>query len=159
MLPKPSRPPPCKASVLPVRIARVKAAMRHPPTISFKTLKKEAGSVDEDAAPTDYRRPASRGECMPLERPCPFVACRHHLFLEVKPCGSISFPFGKDLSALETMPQTCALDAAEQGAWPIDDVAEALRLSRNGVRQLLDKGMANVGVSEKVRTMASELDH
>ena len=39
----------------------------------------------------DVARPASRAECSEDVRPCPWVSCKHHLYLEVsEDTGSIT---------------------------------------------------------------------
>lgn len=54
----------------------------------------EAGCalVKADAFP--IYRPRRRAECEPggwnAQRPCPFVGCKHHLFLEVKATGNLN---------------------------------------------------------------------
>jgi hypothetical protein len=35
--------------------------------------------------PEDVDRPKSRADCQQMERPCPFVSCEHHLYLDVNP--------------------------------------------------------------------------
>ena len=40
--------------------------------------------------PADVERPKTRGECENGQRPCPFVSCKWHLYLNVDPLrGSI----------------------------------------------------------------------
>jgi hypothetical protein len=42
----------------------------------------------------EWTRPRTRGECRDAERPCPFVACKHHLYLDVNPeTGSLKLNF------------------------------------------------------------------
>ena len=62
----------------------------------------------------DVDRPRTRAECADAPRPCPWVACKHHLYLDINPrTGSIKINF-PDLEPWE-LPHTCALDVAEQG--------------------------------------------
>ena len=57
----------------------------------------------------DYRRPQARSECREGVRPCPYVSCRHHLYLDVNPVtGSIKINF-PELEVWE-MTESCALD-------------------------------------------------
>ncbi len=60
----------------------------------------------------DYDRPANRSECRGGARPCPFVSCMHHLYLDVSPTnGAIQFNFpGLDVDDLA---ETCAIDIDE----------------------------------------------
>lgn len=63
--------------------------------------------------PKYIRRPKTRGDCLKMPRPCPFVTCRHHLLLDVNPeSGAIwmNHP-GVELEELE---DTCSLDVADR---------------------------------------------
>jgi hypothetical protein len=89
--------------------------------------------------PREVTRPSTRADCLAggsnAERPCPFVSCRHHLALEVRKTGSIIFTFAEDTD-LEQLPQTCALDVADQGAHTLEEVGALLNVSRERIRQL-----------------------
>jgi hypothetical protein len=80
-------------------------------------------------------RPRVREQC-PKTRPCPFVSCRHHLYLEIKDTGNIKFVFGE--TPLESLEQTCSLDVADQYAdgLKLDDVGQYVNLTRERVRQI-----------------------
>src|SRR6185312_8298743 len=44
--------------------------------------------------PADVERPRTRGDCADMPRPCPFVSCSHHLYLEVNPeSGALKLNF------------------------------------------------------------------
>lgn len=90
-----------------------------------------------------YERPVTRGDCLTEERPCPFVSCRHHLYLDVTAAGTLKENF-PDLEVWE-IPDTCSLDVAEKGSPPgsgigdgskLEDVAQTLNLTRERVRQI-----------------------
>src|SRR5690606_21580464 len=78
-------------------------------TIAMKRLTREElrlGAILNP--PVDVPRPVTRGECMSEARPCPWVACKYHLYLDVNPeTGSIKINF-PDLEPWE-MKDTCAL--------------------------------------------------
>lgn len=84
----------------------------------------------------------TRAECLEEERPCPYVSCRWHLFLDVSPrTGAIklNFPDLVDPDGtpnLELMKDTCVLDVADREGITLDSVAEILNLTRERVRQL-----------------------
>lgn len=82
----------------------------------------------------DNPRPASRADCRRGPRPCPFVGCRHHLYLEVKPSGAITVAW-PHLAPWE-IPETCALDVAEGGEHTLDEIGELLNLSCERVRKI-----------------------
>ena len=55
---------------------------------------------------------ATRAECAEGPRPCPYVSCKHHLYLDVNPeTGSIKLNF-PDLE-VDEMAETCSLDVAD----------------------------------------------
>lgn len=91
-----------------------------------------------------YRRPQTREDCGQFERPCPFVACRHHLFLDVTAQGHILFPYGPDVAAIETMPHTCALDAAESGERQIREIARGYNMTHQALRLTFHQAMARL---------------
>lgn len=80
-------------------------------------------------------RPKTRGECAGVERPCPFVSCQYHLFLDVSPrTGKIrlSFP-GVEVWDLA---ETCALDVADRGGLQFRAVGALTGVSHERIRQL-----------------------
>jgi hypothetical protein len=66
--------------------------------------------LDEPHA--DHDRPRTRAECVDGARPCPFVGCRHHLFLDVDDHGAIRLNF-PDI-APDELGESCSLDIAER---------------------------------------------
>jgi len=81
-----------------------------------------------------HLRPKTRGECAGVARPCPFVSCRYHLFVEVTRAGSLKVNF-PDLEPAE-IPETCALDVADRGGASLEEVAERMNLVKERVRQI-----------------------
>jgi len=98
----------------------------------------------EDVA--NVPRPITRDQCRDHSGPCPWVACKHHLYLDINPLtGSIKLNF-PDLEPWE-LPQTCALDVAEQGALTLEQVGEITNLTRERVRQLEAVGLSKLGTT------------
>jgi hypothetical protein len=90
--------------------------------------------------PVDIPRPSSRGECREELRPCPWVACKHHLYLDINPeTGSIKINF-PDLEPWE-LKHTCALDVAERGGITLEEVGEIMNLTRERIRQVEVRGL------------------
>jgi hypothetical protein len=89
-------------------------------------------------------RPRTRGECQGGARPCPYVSCAHHLYLDVTPSGSIKFNF-PDLEVWE-MRESCALDAAHRGGLKLEQVAARMNLTRERARQLQEEAFDKPGV-------------
>lgn len=90
--------------------------------------------------PEPLPMPESRSECRLAERPCPILRCRWHLFLDVTPEGTIKFNFPHLLASdgtpdLDGMPETCALDVAEEGEHTLEEVGALVNLTRERVRQ------------------------
>lgn len=82
----------------------------------------------------DVDRPRTRGEC-PVERPCPWVSCAMHLYLDSNPkTGSIKLNF-PELEPWE-IEQSCALDVADEGEHTLEEVGALLNLTRERIRQL-----------------------
>lgn len=113
-------------------------------TISSRTLSREDGDDEEKAfLDVDQERPETRDDCRLSERPCPFVSCKYHLYLDVNPStGSIKLNF-PDLEVWE-LPETCALDVAERGGMTLEEVGELLNLTRERIRQVESKGLDKV---------------
>lgn len=88
-----------------------------------------------DEPPVDLSgRPRTRGDCELGPRPCPWIGCRHNLYLDVKENGAIKFNF-PHLEPWE-MADSCALDVADRGGVVLDQVAVCLGLTRERSRQL-----------------------
>ncbi len=89
-------------------------------------------------------RPATRSDCAEALRPCPHVACRHHLYLDVNPeTGTIKLNF-PDLEVWE-LTDSCALDVAERGPTSLDDVSLLLNVTRERVRQIETQAISKLG--------------
>ncbi len=85
-------------------------------------------------------RPQTRADCGSGPRPCPWVSCKHHLFLDVNPeTGSIKLNFpDKDLTEMR---ETCALDVADRGGITLEEVGAILNLTRERIRQVEVRGL------------------
>jgi hypothetical protein len=115
--------------------------------ISKEELRREAELLKD----FHYERPKTRAECKDGPRPCPFVACKHHLYLDVNPeTGSIKINFPH--LELSEMKETCALDIADRGPITLEEIGEIMNLTRERIRQLeqsaLDKIERAVGSTE-----------
>ena len=110
-------------------------------TIAMKRLTREELRVGALMyPPVDDVRPKSRGECREELRPCPYVACKFHLYLDVNTeTGSIKINF-PDLEPWE-LKHTCALDVAERGGITLEEVGEIMNLTRERIRQVEVRGL------------------
>lgn len=84
---------------------------------------------------TSYQKPKSRAECLKMKRPCLFVSCKYHLYLDINPeTKSIKFNFpGKEVWELK---ETCALDVADKGGVTLEEVGAIMNLTRERIRQV-----------------------
>lgn len=141
-------------------------------TVSIRRLSKrelERGRMEAPEYVTDaYDRPKTRGDCLNGEhaqRPCPFVSCTHHAFLDVDDqTGSIKInhPPADDsdealAEMLHAMPYTCALDMADDGGDTLDRVGIMLRVSRERCRQLEVQALAKLSALGAELAILAEL--
>lgn len=128
-------------------------------TISVKRLSKaelERGRLlyPEDTA---SMRPKTRAECLDGQRPCPFVSCAHHLYLDVSPrTGAIKLNF-PDLEVTE-MTETCALDVADRGGTTLEEVGAIMNLTRERIRQVEVKGLAKLQALSDMSALRDYVD-
>lgn len=103
--------------------------------------------------PKDAVRPTFRAQCMRGPRPCPWVSCRWHLYLDVSRNGSIKFNF-PHLEPWE-LKHSCALDFCSQrdDGQSFDEIGSALGLTRARAQQLAEIAMARLEItlSKKIK--------
>jgi hypothetical protein len=105
--------------------------------------------VEEIIREVDAQRPRSRADCATGPRPCMFISCKHHLYLDVNPAtGSIKLNF-PDKEIWE-MGETCALDVADRGGITLEEVGAIMNLTRERIRQVETRGLL------KLRAMAED---
>jgi len=115
--------------------------LRRSKTISSRRLSsEERQEVELVMDELGHLRPKNREDCRTSDRPCPFVSCKHHLYLDVNPrTGSIKLNF-PDLEVWE-LSETCALDVAERGGMTLEEVGELMNLTRERIRQVEAVGL------------------
>jgi len=90
--------------------------------------------------PADVQRPRTRGDCADMPRPCPFVSCSHHLYLEVNPeSGALKLNFPH--LEVDQLAETCSLDVADRGGITLEETGAILNITRERVRQLEVRGL------------------
>jgi hypothetical protein len=105
---------------------------------------RQLGVVDPEVEDTireiEAMRPHSRAECATGPRPCMFISCKHHLYLDVNPStGSIKLNF-PDKEVWE-LGETCALDVADRGGITLEEVGAIMNLTRERIRQVETRGL------------------
>ncbi len=96
--------------------------------------------LEEVIREIETSRPRSRADCANGPRPCMFIACKHHLYLDVNPAtGSIKLNF-PDMEVWE-LAETCALDVADRGGITLEEVGSIMNLTRERIRQVETRGL------------------
>jgi hypothetical protein len=114
-------------------------------TISVKRMTKRELELGRMLYPDvdDVVKPTTRADCAEGQRPCPFVSCKHHLYLDVSArTGAIKVNF-PDLEVWE-MKESCALDVSDRGGTTLEDVGTIMNLTRERVRQVEVQGLAKL---------------
>ena len=136
-----------------------KRGRRRSRTMSRKEIARElrrqraTGVVDpeleEVIREVESSRPRTRADCASGPRPCMFISCKHHLYLDVNPAtGSIKLNFpDKEIWEME---ETCALDVADRGGITLEEVGAIMNLTRERIRQVETRGLL------KLRAMAED---
>ena len=125
--------------------------------VKLRRLAREASAVEPDLNPVPEpedlsERPRTRGDCADGPRPCPWVSCKYHLYLDVDPeTGSIkiNFPDHEPWALAET----CVLDVADRGKHKLGDVGVLLNVTRERIRQIETRTFARIRAA-----MAGDLD-
>lgn len=140
------------------RRSRRKRAIRAK-TISVKRMTKRELELGRMLFPEtdENERPRARSECSDAPRPCPFVSCKHHLFLDVSArTGAIKLNF-PDLEVWE-MTETCALDVADRGGTTLEEVGAIMNLTRERIRQVEVKGLAKLAALRDMSNLRDYVD-
>jgi hypothetical protein len=134
-------------------------ARRRSKTMSRKEIardlrrQRQSGELDPELEGVireiEASRPHARSQCATGPRPCMFISCKHHLYLDVNPAtGSIKLNF-PDKEIWE-MGETCALDVADRGGITLEEVGAIMNLTRERIRQVETRGLL------KLRAMAED---
>ena len=126
-------------------------------TISIRRLSKTELNRGRMLYPEqEYWKPRTRADCVDMERPCPYVSCKYHLYIDVHPVrGSIKVNF-PDVEVWE-MTETCALDVADRGGITLEEVGEIMNLTRERVRQVETAGLAKLAAIQDIARMKDYL--
>ena len=130
-------------------------------TVSVKRLPKYQLELGRHLYPVDEHedvaRPTTRGECAEGVRPCPFVSCKHHLYLDVSArTGAIKLNF-PDLEPDE-LAESCALDVAGRHGVTLEEAGAIMNLTRERIRQVEVTGMAKIKAAIELRDLRDLVD-
>ncbi len=128
-------------------------------TISVKRMTKRELEMGRLLYPDveDVVKPRTRAECTEAARPCAFVSCKHHLYLDVSArTGAIKLNF-PDLEVWE-MNETCALDVADRGGTTLEEVGAIMNLTRERIRQVEVKGLAKLQALKDMNALRDYVD-
>ena len=127
-------------------------------TISVKRMTKRELEIGRLLYPEDdYWKPRERVECAGGIRPCPFVSCQHHLYIDVSPrTGAIKLNF-PDMEVWE-MGESCALDVADRGGTTLEDVGAIMNLTRERIRQVEVKALARLEALRDMEALREFVD-
>ena len=121
----------------------------------------QAIEIECETREAPIERPQTRAECIDGPRPCPWISCRYHLLIDVKPSGAVIANVKEPgqyghrtisrhtrrpiddqnlddqlLERMETMSDTCALDVAERGGASHKEVGELLGIRKQSVLRI-----------------------
>jgi len=112
--------------------------------------------LDAAIEEVEAMRPRLRAECVNGPRPCPFISCKHHLYLDINPTtGSIKLNFPDQ--ELWDLAETCALDVADRGGVTLEEVGSLLNLTRERIRQLETHGLLKLRACADDEAMPGDL--
>lgn len=117
-------------------------AVRRITRLELATGREELKALGADAP---YERPRTRGDCAQVPRPCPYVACKYSLYLDVSPTGSIILNFPHLEPGQMPAERSCALDLADRGPMTLEYIAVVTNLTRERIRQVELKALTRRG--------------
>jgi hypothetical protein len=111
----------------------------------------------EAVSTLDVDRPRTRADCADGPRPCPWVSCRQHLYLDVSEKGWLKL--NHPHLAVEEMTESCALDVADRDGITLERLGQLLNISLEGARQVeadvMEELRAKLGVDAVAAILGS----
>lgn len=85
-------------------------------------------------------RPKTRADCIDGPRPCPWVACRFHLYGDLRRNGKSYKPYYPELEPWE-IAETCTLDVADRGDHTLEQIGQLLNVVGERVSQVEEQAL------------------
>jgi sigma-70-like protein len=126
-------------------------------TIPPAALSRDERLKGEETSYPDVDRPRTRGDCSGQPRPCPWISCSHHLYLDANPkTGAIKLNF----PALEVweMTESCSLDVADRAGVTLKEVGRIYNLTRERIRQIETNGIRAIEESRESAGLCPPID-
>lgn len=148
--PEPERPP----NVSDIKDRHRARTIRSPQRLT----REERRAGEQLEAPEEVEMPLTRAECQQDPgRPCPWVRCKAHLYLDVNPeTGAIKLNH-PHLEVWE-MAETCSNDVADRGPHTLEQVGALINVTRERVRQL-EAGAGRNRAAKKIAEDVEFIDH
>lgn len=116
-------------------------------TINTERMSKLKLAIGRELYPTPDdvpARPKTRAGCVDVPRPCPYVSCKHNLYLDVSPkTGSIKLNF-PDIDPDQMTTPSCSLDVADKRGETLEEVGRNMNMTRERVRQIEVKSLTKM---------------
>lgn len=90
-------------------------------------------------------RPLTRADCIDAQRPCPYVGCKYHLFLDVTDAYGLKFNF--PLTHILELSPSCSLDVADDGAHTLEEIGTIYAITRERARQIEARALAKLALA------------
>ncbi|MCK5019378.1 MAG: hypothetical protein KAS32_20135 [Candidatus Peribacteraceae bacterium] len=86
-------------------------------------------------------RPRFRSQCVGMPRPCPYVGCKHNMYIkEIQKQGTELKLTWPNLEPWEVDgDKSCSLDVADNGVHTLDEISKCMNLTRERIRQIESK--------------------
>ena len=105
------------------------------------------------------KRPRTRADCSDVPRPCPWVGCRHNLYLDVSPAQPRTVRLSHPWREPHEVPpaESCALDLATyHGPLEREDVAHVMGRDGERVRQIEEEALDTMRTRLETRGITIE---
>jgi hypothetical protein len=130
-------------------------SVRHSRTTGWRKIAHEV-EANKISYPRGIHRPACRADCASVPRPCPFVSCRHNLYLDINESGGLTINY-PEMEPGE-MKESCSLDLADHGDHTLEQVGDVYRMTRERIRQIENVCKAKLWACRELRKVAEGND-